>query len=277
MPPRRTIASFFALWLFVSTAAEGFAGDAAAPTKETDGCIDITPYVVNPENLSILKGGGNVPNDVAVYFDLPATVLTRDGPTIFCLEDILIPDTVGGKDCAEWDACQMAVGKRVHPDDVEGSSLSDYECLCGGFRADPDDPFDNTFVSGCGLANTERWGVSCNDFPTAVRTYSDGNGTRVVSDKSSAYFSLCPPNDDLCGICSGGREAPRFLAGVQWASNVGDRCFDDPFESYENYDSGDGLSDGAVAGLIVAGIVVFLAVLRGHRMRQRKREEGEER
>lgn len=36
------------------------------------------------------------------------------------LEHILIPDTVRGRDCEEYDTCQMAVEKRVHPDDNEG-------------------------------------------------------------------------------------------------------------------------------------------------------------
>jgi len=291
-------------WFFFAiaavAAAEDFVGDVPVQAKDTDGCIDPTPYAINPENLSILKGGGNVPDDVAVYFDFPPTISTHvigdSGPKIFCLEDIQIPKSVGGKDCVDHDACQMAVGIRVSPGDDQkggGALLSDdYGCICTGFSVHPDDPFDDTYTSGCGLADEERWGVTCSGDTamTEQRYYYDSNGTRVVSNSSTAYISLCPPNNDLCGVCGSGRgrrEMPRFLAGVQWVSNVKNGCFDDPFGTFRDYYRfHTGLSTGAVISLTAAGIIIALiglatALAIAHRhwrgkQRQQKAEWKEE-
>ena len=264
MPTRRTLATFLAVWLFASAAAAE--ESTASEAQEKDTCIDITPYAINPESLSVLKGGGDIPNDVAVYFDFPAGF----GPTIFCLEDILIPNTVGGRDCNEYDACQMAVGKRVHPDDVkkhneELYSLSDYQCLCNGFSVRPDDPkIIGTAVSGCGISNAENWANSCSDVPLPTRNYYDKNGTEVVSNTSTAYVSLCPPNNDRCGVCSGGGVMPRFVAGIQWVSNIREQCFDDPFGSYKDYysRSSGGMSTTVsfTSITLAVGVVLFLAV-----------------
>mmetsp|Transcript_21052 Transcript_21052/g.33880 ORF Transcript_21052/g.33880 Transcript_21052/m.33880 type:complete len:295 (+) Transcript_21052:62-946(+) len=231
--------------------------------QDTANCIDPTPYAINPEYLDILKGGGDLPDDAAVYFEFPSSFIGRGMPLIYCLEDILIPQSVGGKNCSDVNECYMAVGYRMpidlhDDDDGHDVSIADYQCLCSGFELAPKDPSTDLYVNACGLSNEDNWGVTCPSVFAAGRVFYDENSTRIVSNHSSAYISLCPITKNECDVCNGGRPMPSFVVGVQWISDLEEQCFDDPFETYEDYRS-PGLSAGAIAGIVVGSVLLVVA------------------
>lgn len=225
-------------------------------------CIDPTPYAINPGNLATLQNGGDISNDIAVFFDFPHMDVPPGG-LIFCLDNITIPDTVGGNPCDGYDECFLAVGFKTAEDDEENTPLSKYNCLCSGASFDPEGPFlENSVSASCGLAEPDEWGLACPDTSNG-RFHFNEDGVKLVSNISSAYFSICPESQNRCDSCGiNGNKHPSFVAGLQWISKLQEQCFYDPFATYEDYVPNK-LSTGAIVGISVGSVLFVVAAIAG--------------
>jgi hypothetical protein len=218
-------------------------------------CFDLAPYAINPEYLSILTGGGDVPNDAAVYFEFPSTFV--EGEVIYCLKDILIPSTVGGNLCNDSEECWLAVGNRAAA--TRGVSAAQYNCLCSGSDMNPSTFSAGSLSDTCGLQNEDLWELTCRDAKSGGNYISE-EGLSVASNYSSAYISICPESSQNCGVCQdGGGLHPSFVVGVQWVSNLRNQCVSNPFASYVEYCS-TGLAVSSIVGIAVGGVLLIAAV-----------------
>lgn len=236
-------------------------------------CIDLTPYAINPEFLSILQNTtGNIPNSAAVYFKVPSTFAA--GTYTYCLEDIMIPESVGGTFCnvSSSPSCWLAVGYRYgsssstsnnnnkEEDDVDPSQ---YTCVCSGSSMNNYSFFENTVGYSCGVQYEDRWGLGCRDSNHGRSIGEYSNGTTIYSSVANAYISICPDLVDHCGICgaNGTGIIPSFVVGVQWISNLEKECVQNPFASYEQYCSNPRFSTISIVAMALGGTVILLVVL----------------
>ena len=172
-------------------------------------CIDLTPFASNPEDLSILTGGGAIPEYAPVFFDIPAQFMT--GEARYCLENITIPESVGINDCSDPQECWLAVGRLANKDTDPRSTESCinsedeiqgcYSCTCSGSSMDSGIATRLEY-DGCGLSSDERWGISCGDVTNGRLAL--GEDGYVPSNFSHVQVPVCPEGFDYCNGCQGG-------------------------------------------------------------------------
>lgn len=234
-------------------------GGIRKAASEVD-CFDLAPYAINPEFLSILTGGGDIPSNTAVYFEFPSTFV--EGGVLYCLKDIAIPNTVGNKPCGDSEECWLAVGNRASRE-MRGVSAAQYGCLCSGTdMKNPSTLSTTENVSDvCGLQNEDSWGVSCHDATNGQAYLSNDEGSSATASKfASAYISICSAVSSNCGVCQdGGGLHPSFVVGIQWVSNLQDQCMSNPFASYVDYCS-TGLTVASIVGIAIGGVLFIAAV-----------------
>lgn len=219
-------------------------------------CFDLTPFAINADYLSVLQGGGDVPDNAAVYFEIPSTSVPEG--YVFCLKDILIPDTVGGNACNDTqNQCWLSVGHRAGPEESE-ISASQYDCLCSGSSMNPLDDSPENISDGCGLQDYDKWGLTCRDTNNG-RTSVTPDGSAWISPVASAYASICSGSVNTCGVCgeSGGIH-PSFVVGVQWVSDLQDQCGYDPFTTYAAFCSTPKFSTIEIVGMTVGSALLFV-------------------
>ncbi len=222
-------------------------------------CFDLIPYAINPEYLEILNGGGDVSNNAAVYFEIPSTFV--NGETVYCLQDIMIPDTVGGKSCNDSQKqCWLAVGHRSGRKETEVAA-SQYSCLCSGSTMNPFDSSDESISDGCGLQDNDHWGLTCRDSGDGRTTITD-DAPPFVSMFASAFVSVCSGIATNCGVCEETDGIhPSFVVGVQWVSDLQEQCMRDPFASYDQYCTNPRYSTVSIVGLGVGSALLLLAIV----------------
>lgn len=186
----------------------------AVPFAEAFSCaanlLDYTERT-SEENLKILLGGGDMPDDAPVYFDVPTQQIDNGEALALCVENLTIPQTVGGNVCNSTQRCWLAVGYHA----ASGEEANEYECLCSG--ADLGTGAANDVIAdGCGLSQADKWGVSCPDV-------MNGRGD---SKEATVQITVCSPMADGCNVCSGGDQPP-YRVGLRWLSNQ-DEC-SEPF------------------------------------------------
>ena len=195
------------------------------PHARAGDCIDLTPFVSNPEDLSILTGGGAIPKFAPVFFDIPAQFTS--GEARYCLENITIPTSVGMNDCSDPQKCWLAVGiladKDTDPQQSPESCINKwvdiqdcYNCACRGFSMDTGIATE-TKQNGCGLTDDERWGMTCGDVLNG-RLVLGEDGSYVPSNYSHVQVPVCPETFNSCNVCQGGMH-PSFKVRASCAMN----------------------------------------------------------
>jgi hypothetical protein len=225
-------------------------------------CLDLTAYASTPDELSILTGGGNAPDNTPVFFDIPSDFVS--GEVVYCLENITIPNYVGLNKCEDSQRCWLAVGLHAGQNNdasatqacrnSQGDTKDCYECACTGMSMKSGSS-EQVLSNGCGLRTDSRWGASCMDV-TNGRVNWDGDG-RVLSNSSTVHVYICPEATAYCNVCQGGLH-PSFRVGVQWISDLEEQCFSHPFEN----NSPMGLSTSSIIGIVV-GSAILVAVFIG--------------
>jgi hypothetical protein len=185
-------------------------------TSNHEDCIDLTPYASNPEDLKIVRGGGDVPHYVPVFFDIPAQFVT--GEVVYCLENMTIPTMVGGNHrCEEEDSCYLALGLHAGQDNdasaietctnsTDGSTNDCYQCACTGMSI-ASGPINNTLANSCGLKTDWDWDMTCEDVTQATSFNDMMIGEEVIpaSNFSTVHVSICSENGvEDCSVCRGG-------------------------------------------------------------------------
>ena len=178
----------------------------------SNACVDLEPYATNPGDLSILKGGDQVPDDAPVFFHVPAQFISEE--IVYCLENVTIPTFVGGNNCKDSQKCWLAVGIHAAESNIpsatescvnsDGDTSGCYDCICQGSSMrtglveDTGPNFD-----GCGLSTDTRWGVTCGDVTN--ERYDWVGNERVASNFSHVQVPICEENrKSYCNFCQGG-------------------------------------------------------------------------
>eukprot|EP00567_Pseudictyota_dubia_P014012 CAMPEP_0197434320 /NCGR_PEP_ID=MMETSP1175-20131217/2071_1 /TAXON_ID=1003142 /ORGANISM="Triceratium dubium, Strain CCMP147" /LENGTH=255 /DNA_ID=CAMNT_0042962997 /DNA_START=210 /DNA_END=977 /DNA_ORIENTATION=- len=200
-------------------------------------CDSLVNYVNagSQENLETFLGGGDIPADVPVFLTIPRTEI--DAPNSqykLCLEDILIPTSVGGNECNETSQCWLAIGihtgNNLDPEDIQYCKSSDpytgagpcFNCVCQGSDMGAGSvPPNRTLSDGCGVSAQDDWGVSCTD---AMNGRMNDASKMTLSNYSTVQVNICPETGDDCGVCEGGGYQAQFLVGLTWINNV-EQCF----------------------------------------------------
>lgn len=189
-------------------------------------CVDLTPFLTDSTagNMEQVAGGGNVSDNVPLYFDIGRQQIENETPLTFCLNGLKIPTMVGENTCDEGQSCWLAVGYKAN--DVNGDGLNldyceseergiapCYECLCGGLDWNDGGSTNDEIIIGyvCGLSWPDKWGVSCTDT-------ENSRGNPEDNPFASIYITVCPANFSEisgCTYCSGGT-LPAFQVAVQW-------------------------------------------------------------
>jgi len=220
-----------------------FLSNAQAPSPSVP-CTPLTSYLApdSEDELERFLGGGDVPNDVPVFFDIPRMEISFASPQIkFCIGDIPIPKSVGGTACNEWNKCWLVIGthteKNLNPDDIEYCESSDkyrgtapcYECVCSGAELSTGSVADNvTVTDACGLSSQDRWGAVCPDVQNGRMVFPyDGSYPDSYSNYTTVQINICGGISDLCSICRSGGHHPQFQVGLQW-TKVAEQCFEEP-------------------------------------------------
>jgi len=172
---------------------------SAQQQEDAANCIDISSFAEKPEDLATFIKGGNQTN-LEVFFDIPR----METPYTLCLEDVLIPDTVGDTECVNVDDCYIVIGRRTIKDSETNTCASSdrgiascYGCSCDGFSFGFGST-NQTLVSGCGNSRP-GWATSCPDF-------TNGRG---ASDVMTVQINACPPRSTYCNECAlGATQAP---------------------------------------------------------------------
>lgn len=226
------------------------AGICIAATEQE--CIPLNQYAINNASLDALTGGGHVRNDAPAYFEIPSGYVS--GEVLFCLTNLTVPTTVGGRPCDQLNQCYLAVGHRHGPKE-RGVSKASYNCLCSGSTINAFDPSIEASADICGLSKDEdSWEVVCRDAAA-----NDIELALSPQASSSAYISICPENAALCGVCQpGGGNHPSFVVGVQWVSNVQEQCVHNPFPDFT--DSCSGLTTSSIVGIAVGAALLLGSV-----------------
>ena len=175
------------------------------PHARAGDCIDLTPFVSNPEDLSILTGGGAIPKFAPVFFDIPAQFTS--GEARYCLENITIPTSVGMNDCTDPQKCWLAVGIQADKDTESCINSDDgiqgcYNCACRGFSMDTGIATE-TEQNGCGLTDDRGWGMTCGDVLNG-RLVMGEDGSSMPSNYSHVQVPVCPETFNSCNVCQGG-------------------------------------------------------------------------
>eukprot|EP00562_Extubocellulus_spinifer_P002529 CAMPEP_0178482032 /NCGR_PEP_ID=MMETSP0696-20121128/6519_1 /TAXON_ID=265572 /ORGANISM="Extubocellulus spinifer, Strain CCMP396" /LENGTH=256 /DNA_ID=CAMNT_0020109525 /DNA_START=169 /DNA_END=936 /DNA_ORIENTATION=- len=201
-------------------------------------CAPLIDYVepMYQNNLDIFLGGGEISDDVPVFFDIPRMEIPAISPQIkLCIEDLPIPTSVGESECNDWNKCWLVIGRHTGPnaksedtkncassDDYRGTSPC-YACTCSGsYFGSGSVPSDEPLISGCGLSSQQAWGVSCPDVNNGRMT-----SMNTYSNFSTVQINICDGSGDVCEICQGGGYQPQFRVGLQWISES-EQCFDEP-------------------------------------------------
>lgn len=180
--------------------------------EESINCIDLTPFVDDHHDMSVLAGGGSVPDDGPAIFHIPSTFIS--GEMVYCLENIPIPDMVGSNKCQDSDQCWLAVGLLADDesdqddrainsckDSVTGDTGNCYNCACTGTSMSTGS-LSRLQRNACGLSSDSSWGVSC----------TEANNGRIdwINDKpnpsnvSTVHVSVCAGSQSTCYVCAGG-------------------------------------------------------------------------
>ena len=62
-------------------------------------CVPLIDYIEpdSQRNLEIFLGGGEIPDDVPIFFDIPSLQISAISPQVkLCIENITMPTSVGG-------------------------------------------------------------------------------------------------------------------------------------------------------------------------------------
>jgi hypothetical protein len=171
-------------------------------------CIDLSPFASNPDELSSLTKGGNVPDNTPIFFDIPADFV--DGEVVYCLENVTIPKYVGLNECQDAQQCFLAVGMHAGYDNdasdtdtctnSDGDTSGCYECACTG--SSMRSGIEKSLSNGCGLSTDSRWGMSCSDVTNG--RFNWVGDQRVPSNYSTVHVSICPEVHSDCSVCQGG-------------------------------------------------------------------------
>lgn len=234
-------------------------------------CIPLSAFIEpgSQDNLDIFIGGGEVPGDVPVFFDIPRTEISASSPQVkLCIEDVPIPTSVGGRECDGVDTCWLVIGRHTgaNPtsEDVRYCKSSDpyrgttpcYACTCSGATFGSGSvPDDRTLSYGCGLSAQNSWGTSCPDvYNGRLNLTHPYDGTNPsYSNYSTVQINICGGIEDNCNVCRGGGYQPGFRVGLQWANNA-EQCFaDSPFSGGYAFDATRVLGFAvAAAGLLLS-------------------------
>jgi hypothetical protein len=234
-PSRISSFLFLFLWSAITVMSSAAAFD----------CIDLTPYADDEDKLANLMGGGIIDNDQDVIFEIDGGFAVN-GETVFCLENIKIPDQVGDNVCSPSGSsgnCQLVVGvksmasssEKKYCDESFGNDASCYECTCNGAKMNNGTASEAT-SGGCGLSDINSWGNSCHDVTNGRISGYDfddsGDMTRLYSDYAVAHVSICPDSFNRCGFCQGAGTMPSFKvrkiqeAVLQWKLRMNHQCTD---------------------------------------------------
>lgn len=203
-------------------------------------CVDLTPFVINPDAFNALIRGGNISSNVPVYFSIPSDNLyatVKEEPYSYCLvKSIGIPDFVGPNKCGmEYDhgednvgssQCSLAIGLLAMSD---SSIQKEHKCLCSTTSVEM-----TTFYNSSFSLDTSTRGNMVNDALFDMHFHDMASIMSALEDDSTAsasplsvYISTCQNNHQE-GVDT---SYPSFVLAMQWISNDKEQCTENLFDS----------------------------------------------